>query len=64
MQDAPAFPHPENANEDYWPGLTLRDYFAAKAMQAWLVRGRDNGDVTAQQAYAYADAMLRARDGK
>ena len=49
------------------PGMTLRDYFAAKAMQGLLAQscgsamGSDpiNG---AQYAYAMADAMLKARE--
>ncbi|NMX65527.1 hypothetical protein [Pseudomonas sp. WS 5079] len=43
-------------------GLTLRDYFAAKAMQAMLTR--DCPVCTkgmAKDAYIYADAMLAAR---
>ena len=45
-------------------GMTLRDYFAAKAMQArlsnpdWLC----SDERTAADAYAMADAMLRARE--
>lgn len=44
-------------------GMTLRDYFAAKAMQGrlanpdWLC----SDDRTANEAYQIADAMLRAR---
>lgn len=44
-------------------GMTLRDYFAAKAMQADLV-GYD-GEMwarVAKQAYEMADAMLEARN--
>jgi hypothetical protein len=46
-------------------GMTLRDYFAAKAMQAqigrWdLVTG--NEDRIAKSAYELADAMLKARN--
>ena len=41
------------------PGLTIRDYFAAKAMQA-LAQG-NYFDATARQAYMIADAMLKAR---
>jgi hypothetical protein len=46
-------------------GMTLRDYFAAKAMQAWLV-GVDSPKVEhcAKQAYEIADAMLKAREEK
>jgi hypothetical protein len=46
-----------------WQGMDLRDYFAAKAMQADLV-GYD-GEMwarVAQQAYEMADAMLKARN--
>jgi hypothetical protein len=44
-------------------GMTLRDYFAGKAMQSELVGGvhSDNFDVTARRAYHMADAMLKAR---
>ena len=41
-------------------GMSLRDYLAAKAMQA-LVQG-NYFDVTAKQAYMMADAMLKARE--
>ena len=41
-------------------GMSLRDYFAAKAMQA-LAQG-NYFDATARQAYMIADAMLKARD--
>ena len=48
-------------------GMTLRDYFAAKAMQGLLAAGRDaqygDGDMpdAARASYALADAMLIAR---
>jgi hypothetical protein len=55
----PAFPcHPGIENPLY-DGMTLRDYFAAKAMEA-LVHNRTPWDAAAE-AYAYADAMLKAR---
>ncbi len=41
-------------------GMSLRDYFAAKAMQA-LAQG-NYFDATARQAYMIADAMLRERE--
>jgi hypothetical protein len=41
-------------------GMSLRDYFAGKAMQA-LAQG-NYFDATARQAYMIADAMLKARD--
>ena len=44
-------------------GMTLRDYFAAKAMQAWLVGVNEPGERRcADFAYKMADAMLKARD--
>ncbi len=45
-------------------GMTLRDYFAAKAMQTML--GWDNDHTNwgsyAEDAYKMADAMLKARE--
>ncbi len=44
-------------------GMTLRDYFAAKAMQGIVVNGAfDKFDHIADDAYRLADAMLRARE--
>lgn len=44
-------------------GMTLRDYFAAKAMQAAIARGNDtNRPGIAEWAYCMADAMLKARE--
>ena len=58
----PAFPYgdPTNGGDN---GMSLRDYFAAKAMQGDLVSGvhPDNFDATAKRAYKMADAMLKAR---
>ena len=45
-------------------GMTLRDYFAAKAMQAIVSRGIVNEvplEIYATNAYKMADAMLKAR---
>jgi hypothetical protein len=39
----------------------LRDYFAAKAMQALIERGHQM-DTATRLAYQYADAMMEARD--
>jgi hypothetical protein len=46
-------------------GMTLRDYFAAKAMQTLLLDDSydfSDRDLIAQKAYAYADALLKARE--
>jgi hypothetical protein len=59
----PAFPcHPGIENPLY-DGMTLRDYFAAKAMQGDLIGGvhHENFDIAAKRAYMMADAMLEAR---
>ena len=46
-------------------GMTLRDYFAARAMQSYLL-DKDRDSFTFEQwanaAYDMADAMLKARD--
>jgi hypothetical protein len=43
-------------------GLTLRDYFAAKAMQGLMARiGAHDAHIIAHDAYSVADAMLEAR---
>ncbi len=55
----PAFPRPGWPNET---GMTLRDYFAAKAMQALIPSGQNVDSMKyAESAYALADAMLKAR---
>ncbi|MCY1197220.1 hypothetical protein D9M72_85810 [compost metagenome] len=48
-------------------GATLRDYFAAKAMQGLITtrhpdhHGQDGAETLASDAYAIADEMLAAR---
>jgi hypothetical protein len=43
--------------------MTLRDFFAAKAMQGYVARGKayDFEDI-AKASYRVADAMLKARE--
>jgi len=54
----PAFP----AFKEQSDGMTLRDYFAAKAMQGFLAFGVNApANVFATKAYEMADAMLEAR---
>lgn len=50
------FTEPRNA------GMTLRDYFAAKAMPVFLVNTESSLAEDAKNAYAMADAMLKARE--
>jgi hypothetical protein len=71
-----AFPtHDDNYDSKYsGPGMTLRDYFAAKAMQAIIRRydgysfggGAESPQYKelASDAYFIADAMLKARAGE
>ena len=68
----PAFPcHADiiPSNDRDYAGMTLRDYFAAKAMQGmagsprYCEHGWDQADLAAQ-AYEIADAMLEAREVK
>jgi hypothetical protein len=62
----PAYPAPTTKPlENYYPGMTLRDYFAAKAMQS--MNGRQDyldapASAIALDAYALADAMMKARE--
>ena len=66
MNNPPAFP----SVFDHERGMTLRDYFAAKAMQAIMGDSRYAGVIgvnnyqhrTAEDAYEIADAMLKARE--
>ena len=62
----PAFPTPRYERGDmYSLGMTLRDYFAAKAMQGMLacpVQPQSGADMYARDAYFVADAMLKARE--
>ena len=63
----PAFPY-----GTAYAGMTLRDYFAAKAMQAVLTspilmaavgsKGGSAKQHIAKQSYEMADAMLKARE--
>lgn len=61
-----AFPSGHNPKTGmYEHGMTLRDYFAAKAMQAMLSRRESitcPDEILAQDAYNTADAMMKARN--
>jgi len=66
-----AFPYAavHGCNGEY--GMTLRDYFAAKAMQGIISSGGDflnarysSPETIANAAYHMADAMLKAREIK
>ena len=53
--------HPEEQQVHRW-GMTLRDYFAAKAMQAIVSNGDVDPQKISQASYIIADAMLKARE--
>ena len=63
----PAFPAHENWRLD--SGMTLRDYFAAQALQGqctpfengWALHKPDHREMMAAECYAIADAMLAER---
>ena len=56
-------------NQTFEQGMTLRDYFASKAMQAMITKssgqdttgGKKGVPLIAQYAYEFADAMLKER---
>ena len=55
-----AFPNPHRTDE---LGMTLRDYFAAQAMQGMMVDVQiPSYNYIAQTAYLMADAMMKARE--
>lgn len=66
MNNEPAFPamHYDLADNEH--GLTMRDYFAAKAMQGMLAActgwSEANLERLAKCSYSTADAMLKARE--
>jgi hypothetical protein len=65
---SPAFPTPERSGADATDGMTLRDFFANSAMQAFIHEVfanniADHGcESVAKKAYYMADAMLKARN--
>ena len=74
-QGGPAFPTPVGVQHN--DGMTLRDYFAAAALQAIISSALSEGTKTmynirkpdfleclSLDAYAHADAMLKAREAK
>lgn len=68
--NTPAFPHISGSPNYHQEGMSLRDYFAAKAMAALLSHTEGvhdwADDKIARGSYSAADAMLkeRARDNE
>lgn len=70
LKNPPAFPRPigtggginGNKYNESQPGMTLRDYFAAKAMQSLLISQKQEPYyVISEDAYRIADHMLNRR---
>ena len=67
MNNPPAFPIVIDMGDGvkYHNGMTLRDYFAAKAIEGATVSEASNvftHALIAEAAYLLADAMLKARE--
>ncbi len=71
--DIPAFPRPASPAHEYGfhkhqDGMTLRDYFASKAMVGFIAYATHKGinipsdDELAGTSYQLADAMMKARE--
>ena len=66
----PAFARPHSEDADFvhhaQAGMTLRDYFAAKALISWYCNKEDEAsqhpDSVAIWCYQLADAMMKARE--
>jgi len=66
MNNMAAFPLHNHGTQTlgmHFTGMTLRDYFAAKAMQGFLTGDYDlYAHEVVQRAYEMADAMMKARE--
>ena len=69
MKNPQAFPGEETATYDekiigrtYHPGMSLRDYFAGKALTGLSSYKTITSEEMAKLAYTIADAMLKARE--
>jgi hypothetical protein len=69
MNNPPAFPLSGDWSQIKEKGMTLRDYFAAKAMQGIFASNTEHDhadehifDAVAEAAYLQADAMMKARE--
>ena len=62
----PVFPETSGGHAAAFQGITMRDYFAAKAMQGYCSDSDWRQDMTPTEtafaAYKQADAMLKARE--
>ena len=70
LRQFPGMMHAQHFSEDvYYSGLSVRDYFAIKAMQAKLISSarpcwilsEDDRTLLSETSYAMADSMLKER---
>lgn len=68
INNPPAFPVPAGCgNDDPWNGMSLRDYFAAQAMQGFIANpttataGAKTIQLLGEACYKVADLMLAER---
>ena len=63
MNNEPAFPVPKDRD---WTGISIRDYFAAKAMQGFAAGSEASFKKgiagMAEYAYKWAEAMIAERE--
>jgi len=59
----PAFPRSATDHCHSQEGMTLRDYFAGKAIEALIVRGWGLENASGK-AYEIANAMIKEREAK
>jgi len=66
MSNIPAFPIKDFPYQESHDGLSMRDYFAAQAMQGYCsdseYKKECGQEDTAIAAYRMADAMMKARE--
>lgn len=60
----PVFPETSHGHASAHKGMTLRDYFAARVMEAAIAKNGfyDDEKVFANWCYETADAMMKARE--
>lgn len=61
------FDNPSSNQRFVHTGMTLRDYFAAKAMQSMMINNKGylephHLELNARAAYQQADALMKVRD--
>ena len=66
VNNPPAFPNLKDlrnqSHYETYEGMTLRDYFAAKAMHAYLTTPHSDFNLVGVNAYEVADMLLAERE--